>query len=185
VTAVSEVSPLLQAVYRRDNEAVEALLADGPELDVFEAAAVGDVERLRELLEADPSLAGAWSPDGAGALHLAAYYGRGDAVRLLVARGADVNAHARGFNGVAPINSAAATSGSDEATSTECVRILLEAGADPNARQRSGSTALHAAAQSRCGEMATLLLRHGADPGAATEDGRTPRTIWPGLEQLE
>ncbi len=76
---MSEVSPLLQAVYRGDDDAVEALLADGPELDVFEAAAVGDVERLRELLDEDSSLAGAWSPDGAGALHLAAYYGRADA----------------------------------------------------------------------------------------------------------
>jgi ankyrin repeat protein len=182
---VSEVSPLLQAVYRGDDDAVEAMLADGPELDVFEAAAVGDVDRLRVLLDEDPSLAGAWSPDGAGALHLAAYFGRADAVQLLVARGADVNAHARGFNGVAPINSAAATSGSDEATSTECVRILLEAGADSNARQRGGSTALHAAAQSRCAEMATLLLRQGADPDASTNDGRTPRTMWPELARLE
>jgi ankyrin repeat protein len=178
---VGEISPLLQAVYRGDRESVDSLLAERPPSDVFEAAAVGDVERLHELLDADPLLVHAESSDGAGALHLAAYFGHPDAVRLLIDRGADVNAHARGFNGVAPINSAAATSGSDEPTSTECVRLLLAAGADANARQRSGSTALHAAAQSGCAEMARLLVEHGADPDAETDDGRTPRGMAPEL----
>jgi ankyrin repeat protein len=178
---VGEISPLLQAVYRGDRNSVDALLADRPLLNVFEAAAVGDVAQLHDLLDADPLLVHAESPDGAGALHLAAYFGHPGAVRLLIDRGADVNAHARGFNGVAPINSAAATSGSDEATSTECVRILLAAGADANATQGGGSTALHAAAQSGCAEMAKLLVEHGGDPNAETGDGRTPRGMAPEL----
>jgi ankyrin repeat protein len=180
-SGVGEVSPLLQAVYRGDRETAASLLAEAPPGDVFEAAAVGDVARLRELLDADRSLANAWSADGAGPLHLAAYFGHPDAVGLLVERGADVDAHARGFNGVAPLNSAAATSGSDEATSTECVRILLEAGADPNARQGGGLTALHSAALSRCAEMARLLVEHGGDRDAETDDGRTPHTMAPEL----
>jgi len=178
---VGEVSPLLQAVYRGDRSSVDALLAERPPADVFEAAAVGDVARLHEVLDADPLLVHAESIDGAGALHLAAYFGQADAVRLLIDRGADVNAHARGFNGVAPINSAAATSGSDEATSTECVRLLVAAGADVSARQGGGFTALHAAAHSRCAEMARLLVEHGADPDARTDDGRTPRGLAPEL----
>jgi len=178
---MGEISPLLAAVYRGDRDSVDALLADRPVLNVFEAAAVGDVAALHDLLDADPLLVHAESSDGAGALHLAAYFGHADAVRLLIDRGADVNAHARGFNGVAPINSAAATSGSDEATSTECVRLLLAAGADADARQNNGSTALHAAAHSGCAEMARLLLEHSADPDAETDDGRTPRGMAPEL----
>jgi len=49
------VSPLLQALYEGRSEAVEQLRR--PDLDVFEAAALGDVSRLRELLDggADPN----------------------------------------------------------------------------------------------------------------------------------
>jgi adenosylhomocysteine nucleosidase len=144
-------SPLMLARYRDDHAAVEALLAEGPELDVFEAAALGKVDRLRELLDADGELVHAWSPDGANALHFAAFFGHPEAVRLLLERGADPGRHARGFNHVAPINSAAA------ANSTEIVRMLLAAGADPDAEQGGGETALDAARLNGNEEMAALL----------------------------
>jgi ankyrin repeat protein len=48
------------------------------------------------------------------------------------------------------------------------VRMLLEAGADPNARQRGGFTAMDAAAALDDREMAELLLANGAGPPAAT-----------------
>ena len=65
------MSDLLQAVYRGDQAAVDELLAAEPELDVFEAAAVGRTERLRELLDADPKVANAWAEDGFQPLGLA------------------------------------------------------------------------------------------------------------------
>ena len=55
--------------------------------------------------------------------------------------------------------------------------MLLEAGADANARQGGGFTALQAAAQNGDPEMARDLLDHGADPTAATDDGRTALSI--------
>jgi ankyrin repeat protein len=54
----------------------------------------------------------------------------------------------------------------------EAADALLEAGADPNMRQRGGFVPLHEAAHSDDAEMARLLLAHGADPSIAAEDGR-------------
>jgi ankyrin repeat protein len=105
----TEISELMLAQYRGDDEAVARLLAAGHELNVHEAAAVGDTARLQALIDGDAALVRAWSADGAQPLHFAAFFGRVEACRLLLERGADPKVHARGFNGVAPINAAAAT----------------------------------------------------------------------------
>ena len=57
----------------------------------------------------------------------------------------------------------------------EIVRLLLEAGCDPNLRNLDGgqSTALHAAACQEYGKIALLLLQSGANPTLEDSDGRT------------
>ena len=162
------------AVYSGDAEEVERLLALDPELDVFESAALGRVGRLRELLDADPELVRARSADDGTALHFAAFFRQPEATRLLVERGADLEAVASTFGDVTPLHSACASG------ERESARILLEAGADPNVRQQGGFTPLHAAAQSGDEELAQLLLDRGADPETATDDGRTARDFRPG-----
>ncbi|HWJ44513.1 MAG TPA: hypothetical protein VNR63_03930 [Gaiellaceae bacterium] len=52
------MSDVLQAIYRGDRDEAERLAA-GRELDVFEAAALGRTDRLRALVDADPSLVSA------------------------------------------------------------------------------------------------------------------------------
>jgi ankyrin repeat protein len=175
------ISELMLAQYRLDRETVERLLREGHEPNVHEAAAIGDTDRLRALLDRDPALVNAWSPDGGQPLHFAAFFGRVDACRLLLDRGADVDEHARGFNGVAPINSAAANDAKPNDVCTEIVRLLLDAGADPEAAQGGGSTALHSAAFGRNAELARLLVERGLDPDRATDDGRTARSLAPDL----
>jgi ankyrin repeat protein len=175
------ISELMLAQYRLDRETVERLLREGHEPNVHEAAAIGDTDRLRALLDRDPALVNAWSPDGGQPLHFAAFFGRVDACRLLLDRGADVDEHARGFNGVAPINSAAANDAKPNDVCTEIVRLLLDAGADPEAAQGGGSTALHSAAFDRNAELARLLVERGLDPDRATDDGRTARSLAPDL----
>lgn len=140
-------------------------------LDFFEAATVGDVARLRELLDEDSSVVNARSPDDTTALHFAAFFAQPEAVRLLLERGADVHSVSPTFGNVTPLHSAAA------AKSPEIVHALLEAGADPNARQTDSFRPLHAAAQNGDIEMARDLLAHGADPNAATDDGRTALSL--------
>ena len=152
------VSPLLQALYEGRADDAERLRRDQSELDLFEAAAVGDVELLRRLLDAgaDPN---AFAPDGVTPLTLASFFKRSDAVRLLLDRGADVHLRARHEEfQVLPIHSAAADGGSPE-----IVGMLLDAGADPNAEQPGGFTALGAARQEGNDELERLLLERGAE----------------------
>jgi ankyrin repeat protein len=151
------ISELMQAQYRGDEQTVARLLREGHELNVWEAAAVGDADWLGDLLDEDASLVDAWSEDGAQPLHFAAFFGRLDAVKTLLVRGADANAHARGFNGVAPINSAAANDCKPNETCTELVRLLLAHGADPNAAQASGATAFDTARFTQNEALVALL----------------------------
>ena len=160
-------SAILLAVYYRHPEVAEAFVRRGAELDIFDASALGWTERMRELLREDPTLVDAWSADGFFPLGLAAFFGRPDAVRLLLDSGADVRAVARNPMRVEALHSAAA------AHDASIVLSLLEAGADPNARQQVGFTALHEAASEGLDEMARLLVAHGARVDLATEDGKT------------
>jgi ankyrin repeat protein len=169
------------AVYRGDLETAARLQAAGHELSVHEAAALGATDRLRALLDADAAGVSAWSVDGGQPLHFAAFFGHLDACALLLDRGAEVGTHAAGFNGVAPINSAAANAPKPNGTCTAIARLLLDHGADPDARQGGGATALHSAAHAKNGELARLLVERGADPEPVADDGVTPRTLWPEL----
>jgi ankyrin repeat protein len=148
------VSEIMQALYRGDDETARRL-AESAELDVFEAAALGEVARLRELLAEDSALAKARSDDDFTALHYAAFFDGADAARLLLEHGAEVNAFADNELGVHPLNSAAA------AGRLEVAAALLEAGADPNAPTRSGFTPLDAAQENGDEKLAELLRSHG------------------------
>jgi ankyrin repeat protein len=155
------MSELLEAIYRGDQGRADELLASDPELDVFEAAAVGKTARLRQLLDEDPSLANAWASDGFQPLGLASFFGQTAAVRLLLERGAEVNSASRNEMKVMPLHSAAATG--DPGARYEIAKLLLEHGADPNARQQDDFTPLMAADQNGEERLRELLIEHGAE----------------------
>jgi uncharacterized protein len=157
------MSELLEALYRGDHERVDELLADEPDLDVFEAAAFGRTDRLRELLDEDASRANAFGADGFHPLGLACFFGNVEAARLLLERGADVNALSRNDRiQTAAIHAAAASEAKDEATRYELVKLALDHGADPNLPQGGGFRAIDAARQNGDKRIAQLLLERGA-----------------------
>jgi ankyrin repeat protein len=121
------VSDALQALYEGDRERVEQLRAPDDELNAYEAAAFGRIDRLRKLLTEDPTNANSWSPDGFTALHLAIFGGSEEAVRLLLENGADADALATSdIARVRPLGTATFVGRPD------LEKLLLEAGADPS-----------------------------------------------------
>jgi ankyrin repeat protein len=150
-----------------DRGLIDAVRRHVEQLNVFEAAAFGDLDRLSGLLGDDPDLLGAVSGDGFTPLHLAAFFGQTDAVRLLLARGAAVDHVGTGWMTGTPLHAAAAGS------HASIVHLLLEAGADPNTRQRHGYTPLHSAAANADVESVEALLAAGADLSATNDDGDT------------
>jgi ankyrin repeat protein len=165
------VSPLLRARYRMNAALVAAVRPHVERLNVFEASAFGDLDRLSELLADDAGLVTAWSGDGFAPLHLAAFFGQVDAARLLLARGAPCDEPGRGWMTGTPLHAAAA--GSHAAI----VTMLLAAGADPNTRQRHGFTPLHSAAANGDLPSVEALLAAGADLGATNDEGQTPLAL--------
>lgn len=164
-------SALLLAYYHGKAEVANALLTHRPDLDIFEAATVGDAARIRELAARDPSLVNAVAGDGFFPLGLAAFFKRPDAVRALLELGADVRPASRS-GGFTPLHSAVAD---DEGTAVkDIVRMLLDAGADPDARSASGGTPLHTAASTGNIPVIQMFLAAGADPDVQDAKGHTP-----------
>lgn len=161
-------SAVLFARYRSLDEALALLLAAAPDLDIFEAAAVGDLPQVQARLAADPSLLDAHAPDGFWPLGLAAFFGHAEVARWLLGQGAAVDTVARNPMQVMALHAAVA------GRHAEIIRLLLDRGAPANARQQAGCTPLHAAAQHGDAALAELLLAHGADRTLTDDDGRTP-----------
>ena len=168
------LSPILLALYHDRADIAAAILRRRPTLTVFEAAAVGHADRVREIVERDPAQASAVAPDGYSPLGLAAFFKRREVVRYLLGAGADPQPASR-QGGFTPLHSAVATDAG--ARDIEIVRMLLERGANPNARSQSGSTPLHTVAFTGDRESLDLLLKHGAETGIPDNAGKTASDI--------
>jgi ankyrin repeat protein len=161
-------SEILRAKYAGNEARVRELLAAGPTLNIFEAAATGGTDRVRELLKEDSALLNAYASDGFFPLALAAFFGHIETVRLLLDAGADVNQQSRETMKVAPLHSAIA------ARKIDIVKMLLARKADAGRAGGGGVTPLHEAAISGQIDMATLLIDSGAPINVRDERGKTP-----------
>lgn len=159
------VSYVLLALYHGKPEVARLLIERGAPLSFHDACAAGVNGRAMEMLREDPSLRDQFSNDGYPPLGLAIFFGNRELAKVLIDRGADVNASATNAQRVAPLHAAAAV------CDHEIITLLLERGADPNARQQNDFTPLHTAAVRGDIEMAELLLAHGAKRDARTADG--------------
>ena len=162
------VSSVLWALYY-GQPVIAGLLAEGrSDLDIFEAAALGHVDRLATLLNENPENANAWAVDGFQPLGLACFFAQPTASRLLLEAGAKIDSPSRNRSAVMPLHSAVA------AGQLEIARILLRRGAPVNARQAQEFTPLHSAAQNGQLDMVNLLLVYGADVNVTATNGKSP-----------
>jgi ankyrin repeat protein len=157
-------TPVLIALYHRQADCLATLMAAGPVLDIWDAAAVGATARVAELLDADPGLINRYAADGFFPLALAAFFGHPETVKLLLARGADVGQAARNPMKIQALHSAVTNS-------LVTVKLLVEAGAPVNAKQDKGWAPLHEAVNRGDLDMTRYLLAHGADPKQQNDEG--------------
>jgi ankyrin repeat protein len=164
------VSLLMQCLYRGHRDLAQAIAAKKAELDIFEAASVGRIDRLEECAR-DGAQLNSTSSDGFTALHFACFFHQPEAARVLIEKGAAVDAVAANPMRVMPLHSAASS------RNLEAARLLLEHGAPVNARQHGGWAPIHAAAQNGDRAMVDLLLHYKADPALANDEGKSPAAV--------
>jgi ankyrin repeat protein len=164
-------SAILTAVYHRQKEIVNLLVARGAALSLFEACAAGEVERVERLLADDPSALGHYSGDGWTPLHLAAFFGHAKIVEMLLARDPDVSARSRNPNGNTPLH--AALAGNHKLVAG----LLIGAGADVNGADAAGWRPLHLAAANANLDSIKALVAQGADVAAANNEGLTALSL--------
>ncbi len=170
-TAPNGSSVMLLSAYYGHGELAEVFARHGAKPDVFEASALGDRETVRKLVTANPGAVNAFAADGFYPLGLAAFFGHRTIVEFLLKNGADVKTAARNAQKVTALHGGVAR------RDVEIVKMLLEAGADPNARQERGFVPLHDAAANGHAALVELLLKHGARADAKTDDGKTARDM--------
>jgi ankyrin repeat protein len=128
-----------------------ALRAD----EIHEAARQGNLEKVRALVDKDPTLIAAKDKGGETPLHWAAFSGNIDLVRFLLEKGAEVDA--RNGRGLTPLAFAALQG------RTPAAGLLIERGADANVRNALNITSLIIAAEQGAVELVEKLISAGAD----------------------
>ena len=139
----------------RDTRIVALLLAHGATQDLTVAAALGDIDQVRRILDAAPERISETRPSGRRPLSAAIEAGHDAIARLLLERGADPNWR----EPTAPKGRALHAAAS--AGKRELVELLLTRGADPNSDVDSSGNAVVAAATP---EIRALLIARGGIP---------------------
>ena len=161
-------SLLIVARFRGAKRTIEFLRSRVSALDIHEAAALCDQSWLESHLSRDPASVSVLSPDGWTPLHLAAFFGPPTVIRFLLAKNAQVNVVSKNGMETYPLHSSAARG------DQEAVQLLLSAGAEVDAQQAGGWSALHIGAYRGDEGLVDLLLAHGANPALTGVDGQTP-----------
>ena len=139
---------------------------------IYDAAHVGDVKEVEAWLTKNPSDLNSNISDGLSLLHIAAAFGQEQLVSHLLDRGALVNKNAENQTNETPLH--LATLYRDDETASRVVDRLIANGAELNAPQRGGQTALHHAVARGSKPIVETLVLAGADPMLKDQMGRSP-----------
>ena len=155
----------LAAAERKHVKLVRLLLENGANVDasrtdgntpLYVAVREGHVELVELLLKNGADVNASRTDDGATPLHAAAVSGHVDVVKLLLKLDNKADINARKSNLYTPLHSAIRHEHVDDSRAIAIVKLLLESGADKNAKSHLGETPLKLA---RC--------RHGDDSDIA------------------
>uniref|UniRef100_A0AAY4BNV4 SOCS box domain-containing protein n=1 Tax=Denticeps clupeoides TaxID=299321 RepID=A0AAY4BNV4_9TELE len=160
-----------------DRECQSAVFVKGISCALFKVAERGNLTAAKVLLRNGAEVDFEDPVSYYNALHIAVLRNRPNMIRLLVEHGADIDKRDR-IHESSPLDLA-----SEEAERLPCLRTLLDLGADVNAKDRNGKTALLHALASSDGLIVNntdniqLLLERGADIFASTHDGETAMSL--------
>ncbi len=147
--------------------AYPAVPAVPEEAEIYRSVRSGSIAALDELLKAGVAV-NHQDQAGNSLLLRTVVYGKADAVKFLIQRGADVNL----------ANKAGATPLMRAAGQPDVIQLLVANGADVRARSGLGNTPLHTTARSfGASKSIELLLKAGADVNATNVFGATPLMI--------
>jgi ankyrin repeat protein len=167
------LTPLTLAARRKATDIMIFLMERGATVSIVTAIHLGDRERCAQELKRKPKLAHLRDEEGAPLLHHAVEALQPQLVRLVLRHGAstaDVDA-----KGETALHRIADMRQAPQGPAAKMAGILMERGADPNARNWDHVTPLHQAVRARNIAVTELLLAHGADPNARDKGrGSTP-----------
>ncbi len=152
-TDIVGYSALHRAVWGRQGQAADVLLEHGAKRDIYTASGLGDVASVTAYLDADPEAVSRADRGRRTPLHWAAAGCRAGVMRLLIARGALLDA-TEVWDHQTPLM-VAASSGCLEA-----VQVLLQSGADASLCDDRHHTAGELAEEAGHSETAAVLREH-------------------------
>jgi ankyrin repeat protein len=134
--------------------------------EIHEAARDGDIQKVNSLLKKNPELIASRNSLGQTPLYSAAGNNNKEMMRLLLAKGADVND--KDNQGSVPLGIAAMMGCKDAA------ELLLSNGAEINVKNNKDAAPLHVAASAGWKDLVEFLLSKGAEINSKDGNGNTP-----------
>ncbi|CAD5215892.1 unnamed protein product [Bursaphelenchus okinawaensis] len=131
------------------------------------AAQLGEYNAIKGLLDAGLVQAGATDPDDCSLLHWAAINNRLDVARLLIERGAPVNA-------IGGVLSSTPLHWASRHGHHSIVALLIQNGADPEIKDGEGFMPIHIATQFASAPVVAYLIASGQSPNALDSTKMTP-----------